>query len=252
MKDGIYAVKPDISQRSFLRATKRMADEVDSTDPALDYDEIGEAVSIPGNKSAQTRKRILDTAALVFSRKGFSRTRLADIAKVAEIKTGSIYYHFASREELTSEVMARGVNQIFKTVMASLDKLPEDTDSLTRLTTAIKVHLRCLIERGDYARANTKLNGQVPKHIQALHSSNEAKYGEVWRKLLRDAAANGQLRQDLNLSAIRMFILGAMSWSVEWYKPENGPAASVAHDFSEMVLNGLIAPAPPLGTDKSA
>lgn len=171
-----------------------MANEVDSTDPALDYDEIGEAVSPPGNKSAQTRQRILDAAALVFSRKGFSRTRLADIAKVADIKTGSIYYHFASREELTSEVMARGVNQIFKTVMASLDELPEDTDSLTRLTTAIKVHLRCLIERGDYARGNTKLNGQVPKHIQALHSSNEAKYGEVWRKLLRDAAANGQLR----------------------------------------------------------
>ncbi|MDF1778454.1 MAG: TetR/AcrR family transcriptional regulator [Rhizobiaceae bacterium] len=217
---------------------------MDNTGTPLDEEEKGEPTDIPGNKSAKTRERILDAAAFVFSRKGFSRTRLSDIAKVAEIKTGSIYYHFSSREELTAEVMARGVSYTYRTVMARLDELPEGTDNLTRLKTAIDVHLRCLIERSEYARANTKLNGQVPKHIQALHSSNEAKYGEVWRKLLRDAAANGQLRQDLNLSAIRMFILGAMSWSVEWYKPENGPAASVAHDFTEMILNGLIAPPP--------
>jgi len=192
-----------------------------------------------GTKSEQTRQRILDAAAFVFSRKGFSRTRLSDIAKVANMKAGSLYYHFSSREELTAEVMSLGVNYTFRTVIARIEELPADADSVTRLRTAIETHLLCLIERSDYARANTKLSGQVPRQIQVRHDASEAEYGKIWRRLLRDAVADGSLREDLNMSAIRMFILGAMSWSVEWYKPENGPAASVAHDFSEMVIDGL-------------
>ncbi len=64
----------------------------------------------PVTKSEQTRRRILDAAALVFSRRGFSGARLSDVAKVANMKAGSLYYHFASREELVAEVMTRGVS----------------------------------------------------------------------------------------------------------------------------------------------
>ena len=198
-----------------------------------------QSLRAPGTKSEQTRQRILHAAAFVFSRKGFSRTRLSDIAKVANMKAGSLYYHFSSREELTAEVMSLGVNYTFRTVQNRIENLPPQTDSITRLRTAIETHLLCLIERSDYARANTKLSGQVPRNIQVRYDASEAEYGQIWRKLLRDAVADGSLREDVNMSAIRMFILGAMSWSVEWFKPENGPAASVARDFSEMVLNGL-------------
>ncbi|MCO5072276.1 MAG: TetR/AcrR family transcriptional regulator [Rhizobiaceae bacterium] len=190
-------------------------------------------------KSEATRQRILDAAALVFGRKGFAQTRLSDIAKVADMKAGSLYYHFSSREKLVAEVMSLGVNSTFETVSARLNDLPDSANSIERIQIAIETHLLCLIERSDYARAVSKLSGQVPRNIQAQHEANEAEYGKVWRKLLRDAAADGSVRNDLNLSAVRMFILGAMSWSIEWYKPENGSAASVARDFSEMVINGL-------------
>jgi len=212
---------------------------MEESNPTHTEEKVYPAARATGTKSELTRQRILDAAAFVFSRKGFSRTRLSDIAKVANMKAGSLYYHFSSREELTAEVMSLGVNYIFRTVTARLDELPEGTDSITRLRTAIETHLLCLIERSDYARANTKLSGQVPRHIQVQHDASEAEYGLVWRKLLREAVADGSLREDVNISAIRMFILGAMSWSVEWFKPENGPAANVARDFSEMVVNGL-------------
>ena len=39
----------------------------------------------PGSKSARTRQRILDAAAHVLSRKGYTGTRLADVARAAEV-----------------------------------------------------------------------------------------------------------------------------------------------------------------------
>lgn len=192
-----------------------------------------------GPKSELTRKRILDAAAFVLGRKGFNESKLADIAKFAGMKAGSLYYHFSSREELVAEVMSIGVNNTFQTVMQRLEKLPKEASHIDQLRVAMETHLLCLIEKSDYARAVTKLSGQVPKYIQAQHTANEQIYGKVWKKLLRDAEASGELRSDLNLGAIRMLILGAMSWSIEWYKPENGPAEDVARDFSEMILHGL-------------
>lgn len=191
------------------------------------------------SKSETTRERILDAAAFVLARKGYAGARLDDIARVADMKAGSLYYHFSSREALVAEVMAVGVNQTFETVTARLAALPEAAGAESRMRTALETHLLCLIELNDYARANSKLNGQVPSSIQSQHNANEAKYGKLWRKLFRDGETDGTFRSDMSLSAIRMFVLGAMAWAIEWYKPENGSAEVLARDFATFVLDGL-------------
>lgn len=192
------------------------------------------------SKSDTTRERILDAAALVFGRKGFAGARLSDIARVADLQTGSLYYHFDSREELVAEVMTLGVNHVFQTVQKAIDALAPDVSPVERLKVALEAHLQCLLERSDYARAVSKLAGQVPSNIQVLHMANEEAYGRLWKRLLKEARDSADIRGDLNMSAVRMLMLGAMAWAVEWYRPENGSAASLAHDFSEMVLNGLV------------
>lgn len=191
-------------------------------------------------KSDVTRERVLDAAAFVLSRKGFSGTRLSDIARVAGLQTGSLYYHFDSREDIVAEVMSRGVNQVFETVQNAIEALPEETGALERLRVAVETHLLCLLEHSDYARAVTRLSGQVPKEIEVQHAANEQAYGRLWKKLFRDARDSEEIRGDLNLSSVRMLMLGSMAWAVQWFKPENGPAAKVARDFSEMAFYGII------------
>jgi AcrR family transcriptional regulator len=60
-------------------------------------------------KSELTRQRILDAAAKVFRSNGYSGARLSDIAALAGIQTGSMYYHFDSREALVEEVLHLGI-----------------------------------------------------------------------------------------------------------------------------------------------
>jgi TetR/AcrR family acrAB operon transcriptional repressor len=54
-----------------------------------------------------TRNRILDTAERVFSRRGVSRTSLADIAGAAGVTRGAIYWHFEDKADLFSAMLAR-------------------------------------------------------------------------------------------------------------------------------------------------
>lgn len=47
-----------------------------------------------------TRKQILDASLSLFSERGFARTTVRDIARMAGITDAAIYYHFESKREL--------------------------------------------------------------------------------------------------------------------------------------------------------
>ena len=54
-----------------------------------------------------TRSRILDTAELVFERRGVSRTTLNEIAQAAGLTRGAIYWHFKDKADLFNAMMLR-------------------------------------------------------------------------------------------------------------------------------------------------
>lgn len=53
-----------------------------------------------------TKDTILSVATRLFSRFGFHKTSMDEIAKIARKAKGSLYYHFASKEELFKEVVS--------------------------------------------------------------------------------------------------------------------------------------------------
>lgn len=193
-------------------------------------------------KSEATRQRILDAAARVFRESGYSGTRLTDIAALADMKAGSLYYHFDSRETLVEEVMALGLRRTHSTVLARLDALPPGTSHVERLRTAIEAHLLTVLEQEDITSATIKLIWQVPPEIRERQLASQRAYGAVWRKLLQAAQEAGEIRADANLSVIRMAIMGALNWSADWYKPGGASAEQVSHDIAAMVLHGLATP----------
>ena len=56
-----------------------------------------------------TRNKILSVANKLFSRFGFHKTSMDEIAKIARKAKGSLYYHFASKEELFKEVVSKEI-----------------------------------------------------------------------------------------------------------------------------------------------
>jgi hypothetical protein len=59
-------------------------------------------------KSEKSRQSVLEAAAKLFRQQGYSATTLRQIASLAEIKAGSIYYYFDSKEAILDEVLDQG------------------------------------------------------------------------------------------------------------------------------------------------
>ena len=60
-------------------------------------------------KIDDTKEKILTVAEKLFSRFGFHKTSMDEIAKIARKAKGSLYYHFTSKEELFREVVSKEI-----------------------------------------------------------------------------------------------------------------------------------------------
>ena len=201
--------------------------------------------TVDARKSEQTRTRILDATAAVLARHGYAGTRLADIAEQAGVQAPAIYYYFPSRERLVEEVVITGMVRHLSHVRDALDALPPDTPPLDRIGCAVEAHLRVILSVSDYATAAIRNTAQLPPDIRDRHLVEQHRYGDIWRELLDAARESGDLHPDLDPSAGRMLVLGALNWACEWWNPRQGSLRSVVATAMLLVKQGLAAPADP-------
>ena len=197
------------------------------------------AITQPASKSERTRQRILDAAAQSFRRHGFASVTLKDIAARAELQAGSLYYHFDTKEDLVEAVLDVGVESAFVATREAVHALGPGADPLARLRAAIAAHVRVVLSDGAYASANLRILGQLPDAIRERHLKRQRAYGAFWQTLFRDAATTGSIRPDLDLSVVRMLTLGALNWSVEWYRAGRRSPSEIAAHAATMILDGI-------------
>lgn len=191
-------------------------------------------------KSAISQKRVLDAAAKVFRDYGYAGTTMRVIAAEADLKAGSIYYHYKSKDELISAVLDLGIHAVIDGVRSSLAALPADVSGREKIKTAIHAHLSAIIDNGDYTLATRRVFGQVPEAIREKNLRLRNSYATIWSDILAEAQKRGELRPTANLTLSRLFILGALNWTVEWFKPGGRTIDDVAEGFAALVLDGLI------------
>ncbi|MFR9806847.1 TetR/AcrR family transcriptional regulator [Pseudonocardia sp. RS010] len=192
-----------------------------------------------GSKSARTRKRLLDAAAVVLARRGYAGTRLSDIAEEAHVQAPAIYYYYPSREDLIEEVMHVGAAAMYSHLRDAMDALPPGAPPHTRIAAAVEAHLRNELELSDYARAIIRNGNQLPEVVGKRARAQITAYNDIWRGLIADLAEAGQLRDGLDASVARMLVLGALNWAAEWFDPERGSLEEAISTAQSMVLYAL-------------
>lgn len=168
------------------------------------------------SKSEKSRDTILEAAAKLFRQQGYSATTLRQIADMARIKAGSIYYYFDSKEAILDEVLDRGLHGIFEAVKAAL-KSAGDVSHRRRIGLAIETHLTGLLEASDFTSANIRIYGQLPEHLKKRHRPLRRAYAKYWDRLFLDARRAGEIRADIEIVPLRIFVLGSLNWTVEWF-----------------------------------
>lgn len=192
-----------------------------------------------------TRDQILLEAARLFRHQGYAATTLRQIADAAGIKAGSIYYHFGSKDEILGVVLDKGIEAVDVEVRRRIAALPTTATHRERVAAAVEGHLYGLLHHGDFTSANIRLYGQVPLAVKNKHRIVRRAYADYWDTLLEQAMASGELRADANLAVIRLFLIGALNWTVEWYNPQRGAFKPFVAQISAFVFDGIVSPISP-------
>jgi AcrR family transcriptional regulator len=73
----------------------------------------------------QSRRRIVDAAATLMAERGFAGTSIAAVSQRSGLPSGSIYWHFESKEALLAAVVEEGARRWFD-ALPCFDSLPSD------------------------------------------------------------------------------------------------------------------------------
>jgi TetR/AcrR family transcriptional regulator, cholesterol catabolism regulator len=202
--------------------------------------------------SGTMRREILDVAAKLFRENGVAATTLRDVAKRCGIKAASIYHHFDSKDEILLEVLDFGIERIHATLAAVLARTPDDAPFEAKLRAAIRTHVECFFDYGDYTATNIRVFGQAPRSVQRRNLRRRDRYEDLWKELFAEGRKRGAIRRDVDLDVVRLYLFGAMNRTVEWYDPR-GPldVEALANRFADLLLHG-IAPAPSARATRAA
>lgn len=192
-----------------------------------------------GSRSDHVRDHILSAAAKLFRDQGFSATTLRQIAAAANMKAGSIYYHFSSKEQILDEVLEAGLTRIFTRVREAVEECGPDAGVEMRILAAMRAHLKTLLSRSEFTSVNIRVYGQLPLAVRERHRPMRRQYGLFWDDLFRQAIEAGLFRKDIKVKPLREFVLGALNWTVEWFDPEQHSIDELVERCTKLILHGV-------------
>ncbi len=186
------------------------------------------------------RTGILDAAALLFGRQGYGAVSLRMIAEAAGIKAGSIYYHFASKDDIITEILDAGIQAVHDEVRDRVAALSADAPARDVFRAVLRGHLCALLEHGDYTSANVRIFGQVPPVVRDANLPVRRAYEAFLDNLLSELQVRDAIRSDVNLPRFRLLLIGALNATLEWFDPQKGSAEDLADDYADTFLNGIL------------
>ncbi len=167
-------------------------------------------------KNSNQRSLILCKAAFLFRQNGYERTTVREIAKALNLTSGSLFYHYASKEDLLVAVMEEGVRDVHDAVergVAGETRLPE------RMLAMLRCHLTALLGTNFHALSVMfyewrSLSQSSLERVKKMRDAYEA----LWASPIDEAAALGLVDSDTLL--VRHTVLGALNWTSQWYRPD--------------------------------
>ena len=191
------------------------------------------------------RLALLTAAGQLFRRKGFAATTTRDIAAAAGMQSGSPFYHFKSKEALLYVVMEEGM----RTALARLHAGAQTPGyaALTpsaQLRVLVNVHFDVLLGPGsDFVPVMLYEARSLPAHQRKALGQLIDEYETLWLPVLNALHASGELRAPVRLA--RLLILGALNWSVQWYKPGKGASLEQLTDTAMQLFVPTTSRRPP-------
>jgi AcrR family transcriptional regulator len=206
-------------------------------------EKTGAAAARDDGAETERRQELVLAAGRLFSKRGYERTTVRELAKAVGLQSGSLFHHFRSKEEILVAVMNNGIQEVIDLGEKALGRYAVPAD---RLAALFRVHMWSMLHGagGDAMNALVYEWRSLSAPGQAAVKVLSDRYESMWQEVVAGAVEAGLLKGDARV--IKRCVLGAMNLTVQWYKP-GGRLAPAA--FIDAMLQASL-PALPAGAGK--
>ncbi|MFF9480404.1 TetR/AcrR family transcriptional regulator [Streptomyces sp. NPDC014733] len=168
-------------------------------------------------RDTYTPDSLLAVAVEVFIERGYDGTSMEHLSRAAGISKSSIYHHVRSKEELLRRAISRALDGLFGVLEepgATGGRAIERLEYVTRRVAEV------LLDELPYVTLLLRVRGNTDTERWAMERRRE--FDHRVAGLLKEAAADGDLRPDVDIPLATRLLFGMINSIVEWYRPGRG------------------------------
>ena len=151
------------------------------------------------NGSSGKRELILRAATRVFARNGYFNSKVADIARAADVADGTVYLYFKSKEEILHSIFDQNMAEAIASGRKLIELLSDPREKLRQIA---RLHLERLGADRDLAIVfQVELRGST-KFMEEFSAAGFAEYLDLLRKIFEEGQHSRVFRKDLNAKEI--------------------------------------------------
>lgn len=135
-------------------------------------------------KQAVKRQQIIEAGTRLIVQKGIDKTSLSDIAEEAGISKGSLYYYYASKNELIFDITEAHINQISENLFAVI----EESKGKASWEELLKILFERILDADTRGRLHLYLVQQALNDNDDLKQRFRKKY-EEWKIMITEGFA---------------------------------------------------------------
>src|SRR5580765_6077715 len=190
------------------------------------------------NGATGKRELILKAATRVFARNGYFNSKVADIARAADVADGTVYLYFKSKEEILRSIFDQNMAEAIDSGRKLIEDIRDPREKLRRIA---RLHLERLgADRNLAVVFQVELRGST-KFMQEFSAAGFAEYLDVIRRTIADGQAAGVFRSDIKPVVAAKIFYGALDEMVtNWVLSNKSyPLAPMAGEVLKVFMTGL-------------
>ena len=190
------------------------------------------------NATADKRTAILRAATRVFASNGYFNSKVADIARAADVADGTVYLYFKSKEEILHSIFDQNMAEAISAGRGLIEKVRDPREKLRRIAA---LHLERLGADRDLAVVfQVELRGST-KFMEEFSAAGFAEYLGMLCGIFEEGQTAGVFRKELNAKVAAKILFGALdematNWIISKRSYKLAPTADAVLDI---FLNGV-------------
>ena len=188
------------------------------------------------------RAELVEIAGRQFKANGFKATTLAEIGHKAGLDRATVYYYFASKEELFRECLRVGVDaniaeceRIFADpALGAAEKLRGVIKQLMTAYDQSYPHMYVYIQE-EMSRITSEKSVWAQRIIAKTRT-----FEKIVFSLIGELIAKREVRDDIAVSIAANAVFGMLNWTHRWYQPGGTHSADeISEGFCKIFFEGM-------------